>query len=199
VNALCELNVLEQSRNVCRTTVVEDAWLRGQEVVVHGWVYGLHNGLLEDLRMTVACTEDVEPAYSRAWRPCAARAGGRHPVPRGQRRRCGGFAADRLTRTGPSCCPHARTLRTLEPEQMLRTMFPERLTDSRAFEIAQALLEGFNRHYRLFRETSAAAKQRFEQADWLGQQRAQRERIEFYDTRVDEAAESAAGGVPAAR
>ncbi|MBL8330275.1 MAG: bifunctional isocitrate dehydrogenase kinase/phosphatase [Rubrivivax sp.] len=68
-------------------------------------------------------------------------------------------------------------------------MFPHRLTDSRAFDIAQALLEGFDRHYRLFREASAAAKQRFEQADWHGQQRAQRERIEYYDTRVDEAVE----------
>ncbi|HMW23048.1 MAG TPA: carbonate dehydratase [Burkholderiaceae bacterium] len=66
VNTLCELNVLEQARNVCRTTVVEDAWLRGQEVVVHGWVYGLHNGLLEDLSITVTCAEDVDPAYSRA-------------------------------------------------------------------------------------------------------------------------------------
>jgi isocitrate dehydrogenase kinase/phosphatase len=66
-------------------------------------------------------------------------------------------------------------------------MFPHRLTDSRAFEIAQALLEGFNRHYRLFRETSAAAKRRFEQADWHGQQRAQALRIEFYDQRVLEA------------
>ena len=68
-------------------------------------------------------------------------------------------------------------------------MFPTRLTDSRGFDIAQALLDGFNRHYRLFRETSAQAKRRFEQADWHGQQRAQRERIEFYDKRVEEAAE----------
>jgi isocitrate dehydrogenase kinase/phosphatase len=68
-------------------------------------------------------------------------------------------------------------------------MFPRQLTDSRGFGIAQAMLEGFNRHYRLFREASAEAKQRFEQADWHGQQRAQRERIEFYDLRVDEAAE----------
>jgi isocitrate dehydrogenase kinase/phosphatase len=68
-------------------------------------------------------------------------------------------------------------------------MFPHRLTDRHAFEIASAMLEGFNRHYRLFREVSAAAKQRFEQADWHGQQRAQRERIEFYDKRVDEAVE----------
>jgi isocitrate dehydrogenase kinase/phosphatase len=66
-------------------------------------------------------------------------------------------------------------------------MFPHQLSDNRAFDIAQALIDGFNRHYRLFRETSAAAKRRFEQADWHGQQRAQRERIEFYDLRVNEA------------
>jgi carbonic anhydrase len=66
VNTLCELNVLEQARNVCRTTVVEDAWLRGQEVVVHGWVYGLHNGLLEDLSLTVTSHDEIEPAYTRA-------------------------------------------------------------------------------------------------------------------------------------
>ena len=66
-------------------------------------------------------------------------------------------------------------------------MFPHELNDPRAFEIAQAMLEGFDKHYRLFRAASATAKQRFEQADWHGQQRAQRERIEFYDLRVDEA------------
>ncbi len=66
-------------------------------------------------------------------------------------------------------------------------MFPHELTDSRAFDIALALRDGFDRHYRLFRETSAAAKGRFEQADWHGQQRAQAQRIEFYDQRVDEA------------
>jgi isocitrate dehydrogenase kinase/phosphatase len=67
-------------------------------------------------------------------------------------------------------------------------VFP-RLTDPRAVEMAHAMLEGFNRHYRLFRETSRAAKARFEAADWHGQQRAQRERIEYYDKRVAEAAE----------
>ena len=67
-------------------------------------------------------------------------------------------------------------------------MFPS-LTDPRAVEIAQAMLEGFNRHYRLFRETSRAAQTRFEASDWHGQQLAQRERIEFYDMRVAEAAE----------
>lgn len=64
--ALCELNVLEQARNVCSTSIVQDAWKRGQSVVVHGWVYGLHNGLIEDLSMTVQRTEDVEPSYEAA-------------------------------------------------------------------------------------------------------------------------------------
>ena len=68
-------------------------------------------------------------------------------------------------------------------------MFPSALDDTHAFDIAQALVEGFNRHYRLFRQTSAEAKQRFEAADWHGQQRAQRERIEYYDRRVAEAVE----------
>ena len=66
------------------------------------------------------------------------------------------------------------------------SMFPTQLSDPRAFEIAQALLDGFNRHYKIFRATSARAKGRFENADWHDQQRAQRERIEFYDLRVEE-------------
>ena len=66
---------------------------------------------------------------------------------------------------------------------------PVALTDMRALDLARAMLDGFNRHYRLFREATAAAKQRFEAADWHAQQRAQRERIEFYDKRVDETAE----------
>jgi carbonic anhydrase len=66
VNALVELNVLEQARNVCTTTVVQDAWARGQTVVVHGWVYGLHNGLLQDLGMTVPGPGDLDPAYEAA-------------------------------------------------------------------------------------------------------------------------------------
>ena len=67
--------------------------------------------------------------------------------------------------------------------------FPAALADPRCHDIAQAMLDGFDRHYRLFREASACAKQRFEQADWHGQQRAQRERIEYYDRRVEEAAD----------
>ena len=66
LRALCELNVLEQSLNVCETTVVQDAWGRGQSVVVHGWVYGLHNGLIEDLKMTVSNAEEVLVAYGLA-------------------------------------------------------------------------------------------------------------------------------------
>ena len=66
VDALVELNVIEQARNVCLSTVVEDAWVREQQVIVHGWVYGLHNGLLKDLSFTVASMDDVGPEYQRA-------------------------------------------------------------------------------------------------------------------------------------
>ncbi len=66
-------------------------------------------------------------------------------------------------------------------------MFPSRLDSTLAYDIAKAMMDGFNRHYRLFRTESARAKHRFETADWHGQQRAQRERIEFYDLRVREA------------
>ena len=72
---------------------------------------------------------------------------------------------------------------------MPQPAFPSALTDVRAFDIARAMLDGFNRHYSLFRQVSAASQKRFEDADWHGQQQAQRERIEFYDLRVAEAAE----------
>ena len=65
-------------------------------------------------------------------------------------------------------------------------MFPQRLDSTVAYGIAQAMMDGFNRHYQLFRQESAKAKERFEQQDWHGQQRAQRERIEFYDLRFKE-------------
>ena len=65
-------------------------------------------------------------------------------------------------------------------------MFPQRLDSPQAYGIAKAMMDGFNRHYRLFRTESSRAKHRFETADWHGQQRAQRERIEFYDLRVKE-------------
>jgi len=53
LDRLCELNVTEQVSNVCRTTIVQDAWARGQELAVHGWIYGLHGGLLRDLEVTM--------------------------------------------------------------------------------------------------------------------------------------------------
>ena len=65
-------------------------------------------------------------------------------------------------------------------------MFPQRLDSTLAYDIAKAMMDGFNRHYQLFRTESARAKHRFETADWHGQQRAQRERIQFYDLRVKE-------------
>jgi len=67
--------------------------------------------------------------------------------------------------------------------------FPAALTDSRAFAIARAMLDGFDRHYRLFRQASAQAKARFEAADWHGQQEAQAQRIAYYERRVAEATE----------
>ena len=66
VDALGELNVIEQARHVCETTVVRDAWARSQELVVHGWFYGLQNGLLEDLRFTVTSLDEVEQRYAQA-------------------------------------------------------------------------------------------------------------------------------------
>jgi len=65
-------------------------------------------------------------------------------------------------------------------------MLPRRLDSSVAVDIARAMIDGFNRHYRLFRTESARARHRFETQDWHAQQRAQRERIEFYDLRVKE-------------
>nr|WP_307727817.1 carbonate dehydratase [Massilia sp. TS11] len=56
---LCELNVMEQVLNTAQTTVVQDAWHRGQELAIHGWVYGLEDGLLRDLGLTVAEPGDI--------------------------------------------------------------------------------------------------------------------------------------------
>ena len=66
IDALCELNVIEQALNACQTTVVQDAWSRGQALVVHGWFYGLSNGLLQDLNMTVSGSAEMNEVYDRA-------------------------------------------------------------------------------------------------------------------------------------
>ena len=63
---LCELNVIEQVANVCHTTIARDAWERGQELAVHGWIYGLQDGLLTDLNVTVAEFGEIIPACDAA-------------------------------------------------------------------------------------------------------------------------------------
>jgi len=59
VDRLCELNVIEQVANVCQTTIVRDAWERGQPLTIHGWRYTLHDGLLRDLGVTIANREEA--------------------------------------------------------------------------------------------------------------------------------------------
>ncbi len=61
-----DLNVIEQVVNVCVSTVMLDAWAKGQKVRVHGWAFGVHDGLLQDLHMTVASTDAIEPQYRAA-------------------------------------------------------------------------------------------------------------------------------------
>ena len=63
---LCELNVIEQVANVCQTTIARDAWERGQELDVHGWIYGIQDGLLRDLGVTVTAQNELRPAYEAA-------------------------------------------------------------------------------------------------------------------------------------
>jgi carbonic anhydrase len=73
---LCELNVIEQAMNVARTTVVRDAWDRGQPLSVHGWVYSLQDGLLRDLGVGLTDPADVEQRYDDAVRSVYAKRGG---------------------------------------------------------------------------------------------------------------------------
>lgn len=63
LDRLCELNVIEQVLNVCQTTIVQQAWERGQALVVHGWIYGLHNGLLQDLNISIAGQDQLAGQY----------------------------------------------------------------------------------------------------------------------------------------
>ncbi len=62
-NRLCELNVAAQVANVCHTTIVQDAWRRGQPLAVHGWIYDLSDGLIRDLDLVVESTEQIPAAY----------------------------------------------------------------------------------------------------------------------------------------
>jgi carbonic anhydrase len=65
-DALVDLNVIEQVINVCVSTVMTDAWAKGQKIAVHGWAYGVHDGLLKDLRMDITGQEAIEPVYGAA-------------------------------------------------------------------------------------------------------------------------------------
>jgi carbonic anhydrase len=66
IDRLCELNVVEQVRNVCQTTIVRDAWQRRQRLVVHGWIYDVADGLLRDLGCTTGSMEELAIVYQRA-------------------------------------------------------------------------------------------------------------------------------------
>lgn len=74
LDRLCELNVVEQVLNVARTTIVQTAWQRGQELVVHGWIYGLEDGLLRDLGVSVDCAAALVAAYREV-----SESSGQHP------------------------------------------------------------------------------------------------------------------------
>jgi carbonic anhydrase len=63
VNKLCELSVAAQVANLCYTTIVQEAWRRGQNLTVHGWVYGLHDGLLKDLNLTISAPDQLPDPY----------------------------------------------------------------------------------------------------------------------------------------
>ncbi len=63
---LCELNVIEQAANVCQTTIVRDAWERGQDLAVHGWVYGLRDGLVRDLGFSATTAAEGISGYPAA-------------------------------------------------------------------------------------------------------------------------------------
>jgi carbonic anhydrase len=66
LDKLCELNIIEQVSNVCQTTIVQSAWESGQELIVHGWVYGLSDGLIRDLNMHVTNQSEVVAVYRAA-------------------------------------------------------------------------------------------------------------------------------------
>lgn len=63
---LCELNVIEQALNVCQTTVIQDAWTRGEIISVHGWIYRLHDGRLRNMQVTVSNREEIASVGTRA-------------------------------------------------------------------------------------------------------------------------------------
>ena len=73
IDRLCELNVIEQAWNVSQTTVVLDAWKRGQDLTVHAWIYGIEDGLLRDLDVSIANPDEAAPRYAAALRALGAK------------------------------------------------------------------------------------------------------------------------------
>jgi carbonic anhydrase len=65
-NLLCEFNVIEQVGNVCQTTIVRDAWDRGQELTIHGWIYGIKDGIIHSLGLSAASIDQLETQYRSA-------------------------------------------------------------------------------------------------------------------------------------
>lgn len=63
IDRLCELNVIEQVRNLAKTTIIQNAWDRGQQLAIHGWVYSLEDGLVRDMEVTVRDRESLERIY----------------------------------------------------------------------------------------------------------------------------------------
>lgn len=72
IDRLCELNVVEQVLNVCQTTVVQEAWSRGQELTIHGWIFGLTDGLVRDLGVSIDSPGNVQAIYEKAVATLAA-------------------------------------------------------------------------------------------------------------------------------
>ena len=66
IDQVCELNVIEQVSNVARTSIVADAWNRGQELMIHGWIYGMKDGLLKDLDVNISNAEELRTKYNQA-------------------------------------------------------------------------------------------------------------------------------------
>ncbi len=64
LGTLCELNVMEQVYNLGHSTIMQSAWKRGQKVTIHGWAYGIHDGLLRDLDVTAVSRETLEQRYA---------------------------------------------------------------------------------------------------------------------------------------
>ena len=64
IDLLCELNVIEQVKNVCHTTIVQSAWKSGQELSVHGWIYSIEDGILKDLNVCITNSDEISQIHS---------------------------------------------------------------------------------------------------------------------------------------